>query len=216
MTRVLRAAERAGHIRSDLHPVPFWVTEFSWDSKPPDPGGLSWKILARWAAEAMYRSWHAGVSAFFWFGIRDRTNPEHVPPYQIENSGLYLRGQSVADDQPKRVLFAFRFPLVALRKPGAIRVWGRTPSSAPGRVTIAGKTGRKWRTIAVLHADKNGIFDKLVRSGYSGRKRGLVRATYRGRHSLPFSLKYVGDFYAPPFGLAPGQSHVPQIGLDQR
>jgi hypothetical protein len=210
MTRLLRAAERAARIRSALHPVPFWVTEFSWDSKPPDPGGLSWKILARWSAEAMYRAWHAGVSAFFWFGIRDRSNPSHVPPHLIENSGLYLRGRTVADDKPKRVFYAFRFPFVAFRGKSAIRVWGRTPNSAPGRVPVEVKVGRRWHRIATLHANRHGIFGKLVSTRYARKKRGLVRASYRGRHSLPFSLRYVGDFYAPPFGLAPGESHVPQ------
>src|SRR3954451_12035937 len=61
MVRLLRAAERAGQIKTQLHPIPFWVTEFSWDSKPPDPGGLAWGILARWTSEAMYRCWLAGV-----------------------------------------------------------------------------------------------------------------------------------------------------------
>ena len=36
---VLNAAVRARHVVS-THPVQFWVTEFSWDSKPPDPRGV--------------------------------------------------------------------------------------------------------------------------------------------------------------------------------
>ena len=55
-----------------------------------------------------------------------------------------------------------------------------------------------------------GMCPQRVSTRYARKKRGLVRASYRGRHSLPFSLRYVGDFYAPPFGLAPGESHVPQ------
>src|SRR5213075_986822 len=39
MRAVLDAAVRAHHILSSGRPE-FWVTEFSWDSKPPDPGGV--------------------------------------------------------------------------------------------------------------------------------------------------------------------------------
>jgi hypothetical protein len=210
MRRLLRAAERAGHIRSALHPVPFWVTEFSWDSRPPDPGGLRWRIHARWAAEAIYRAWHAGVTTFFWLGLRDRAVPAGTPSYLIEQSGLYLRGPTLAQDRPKRVLRAFRFPFVAFRSRKGIRVWGRTPSSGPGKVKIQVGRGKRWRRIAVLRADRNGIFGKVLRTRFGRNKRGLVRAGYRRQKALPFSLHYVGDFYAPPFGLAPGQSHVPQ------
>jgi hypothetical protein len=209
MSRLLRAAERAGHIRSALRPVPFWVTEFSWDAKPPDPGGLPWRIHARWSAEALYRAWSAGVDAFFWFGLRDPA-PTGQPPYQTVDSGLYLRGRTIAADRPKRAFYAFRFPFVAFRAGRGIRVWGRTPSSAGGAVRIEVRRGRGWRRIATLRANRYGIFRKLIRTGFGRGQRGLVRARYRKRKAVPFSLRYVGDFYAPPFGLSPGQSHVPQ------
>jgi hypothetical protein len=56
MRQVLRAAIRAGHIRSTRR-VRFWVTEISWDTNPPDPGGVPARTHARWVAEAMYRMW---------------------------------------------------------------------------------------------------------------------------------------------------------------
>ena len=210
MMRLLRASERAGRIESELHPVPFWITEFSWDSKPPDPGGLSPRILARWSAEAMYRAWRAGISKFFWLGIRDEANPQNKPSWLIENSGLYLRGQSLADDKPKRVLYAFRFPFVAFRDKAGVRVWGRIPTSSRGTVEIQVRRSGRWRRLAMLDADRSGIFGGVLPTRYGHRKRGLVRARAAGTTSLPFSLHYVGDFFAPPFGLAPGEAHVPQ------
>jgi len=209
MTRLLRAAERADRIRSQLRSVPFWVTEFSWDSKPPDPGGIAARIHARWAAEAIYRAWSAGASAFFWFGLRDPARSGE-PYHRTVDSGLYLRRASPAADKPKRVLRAFQFPFVAFRAERGIRVWGRTPPARAGRVRIEVKRRRGWHRIASLGANRSGIFAKLIRTGFGRNKRGLVRARFRSRESLPFSLRYVGDFYAPPFGLAPGQSHVPQ------
>jgi hypothetical protein len=212
MQRLLRAAERARHIRTTLHPVPFWVTEFSWDSKPPDPGGLPWRIHARWVAEAIYRAWSAGVSGFFWFGLRDLPQTGK-PSSSPGESGLYLRGETPARDKPKRALRAFSFPFVAFRHDTGVRIWGRTPTGGRGRVRIEVRRGRRWRRIATLRADRSGIFRAIIRTRYGRGNRGLVRARYRKRAALPFSLRYVGDFYAPPFGLAPGQSHVPQRSL---
>jgi hypothetical protein len=202
MRRLLRAAERAGRIESDLHPVPFWVTEFSWDSKPPDPGGLPWRIHARWAAEAIYRAWKAGVSVFLWNKLRDQ-DPAIAPHYGIADSGLYLRGSTLAEDKPKRILRAFRFPFVAFRSERGVRVWGRTPPGRPGKVRIQVREGHRWRSIVELAADRFGIFERVVETRYGRGSRGLVRARYGDQTALPFSLHYVGDFYQPPFGKPP-------------
>ena len=198
MRRLLRAAERAGRIRSSLHPVPFWATEFSWDSRPPDPGGLPWRLHARWAAEAIYRAWKAGVSAFFWNKLRDQ-NPADGPG-NFAQGGLYLRGPSLAQDRPKRVLRAFRFPFVAFATGHGVRVWGRSPDSRAGRVAIEVRKDDHWRAIKSLRADRFGIFERVVDTAYGRGQRGFVRARYAGQTSVPFSLHYVHDTYVKPFG----------------
>ena len=198
LQRLLRAAQRAGRLESDLHPVALWVTEFSWDSRPPDPGGLPWRIHARWAAEAIYRAWNAGVTAFLWNKLRDQ-DPKAGPDF-FAQGGLYLRGATLAEDRPKRVLHAFRFPFVAFRAAGGVRVWGRTPSSRPGPVTIEVREGGGWRSIGDLSANRFGVFRRVLSTGYGQGRRGLVRARDDGQPSLPFSLRPVPDFYTPPFG----------------
>ena len=59
---------RAHHVRSHAA-VRFWVTEFSWDTSPPDPQGVPLKLHARWVSEALYRMWAAGVSLCVWFRL---------------------------------------------------------------------------------------------------------------------------------------------------
>ncbi len=44
MIKLLRAANRAKHLRGNRATTPLWVTEFSWDSNRPDPGGLPWNL----------------------------------------------------------------------------------------------------------------------------------------------------------------------------
>ena len=128
MKAVLDAGVRAGHVVS-AKPVRFWVTEFSWDSDPPDPAGVPAKLEGRWVAEALYRMWSDGVSLVTWFTIRD--HPITTSPYQ---SGLYFAGSSPDRDRPKPALTAFRFPFVAFADDGRISVWGRTPLSAAATV----------------------------------------------------------------------------------
>ena len=69
----------------------FWVTEFAWDSNPPDPGGVPLALEGRWVADALHRVWAAGVSLVTWFSLRDQ--PLRTSAYQ---SGLYLRGSGAS------------------------------------------------------------------------------------------------------------------------
>ena len=201
LQRLLRAADEAGRIRGAFQRTPLWVTEFSWDSDPPDPGGLPMPILARWTAEALHTAWRAGVSRFFWFSLRDQAPNPDRPFSQTLQSGLYFRGATLAEDVPKRQLYAFRFPFVAYARAGAIRFWGRTPDSRRGRVAIQLRRGGRWRTVALARAGSGGIFSgAAIDAGHGRRDRGAVRARYRGETSLPFSLTPVPDFHQPPFG----------------
>jgi hypothetical protein len=53
LTRPLAAAERAGQALP-RGPKQLWVTEFSWDSSPPDPHGVPMDEHAHWLEEAVY------------------------------------------------------------------------------------------------------------------------------------------------------------------
>ncbi len=202
MARLIKAAKRAGKIVSSSSRIPFWVTEFSWDSRPPDPGGLPMSTLTRWTAEAMYRSWQAGVENFFWFTLRDWPRVPGEPYANTIESGLYFRGATLAQDRPKRVLQAFEFPFVAFRKANSISIWGRTAKAKSGRVVIryAKRSRQKGSRIKVVRADRFGVFKANIRTKLGKKNRGFVTATFRGRRSVPFSLKPVKDFYHPPFG----------------
>lgn len=204
MVRLIRAAGRAGKIKSARPYIPVWVTEFSWDSKPPDPNGLPMRILNRWAAEAMFRSWRAGVDNFFWLSLRDWARiPGHPFNASIE-SGLWFRGNTLEQDRPKQVLRAFRFPFVSFRGRRAPRIqfWGRTPTSKAGNVVIRFGHGRGNvnRRIRVVRANQAGIFQGFIRTNLGRNQRGFLTATFAGETSLPFSLTPQRNFRQKPFG----------------
>jgi hypothetical protein len=189
MRGVLRAAVRAGRVES-AGQVRFWVTEFSWDSSPPDPKGVPVNLHARWVAEALYRMWRSGVSLVSWFRLRDGPDGRE--------SGLYFRCATISCARPKPALAAFRFPFVALRSRGRVRVWGRTPGGERRTVVVERKRGRGWARVATLRADSHGIFRRLLRT----RRRGRYRARIRGSQdaTLSFSLKRTPDLPVNPFG----------------
>lgn len=197
---LLAAADRAGRIKGAFEHTPLWIIELSWDTNPPDPGGLPMKIESRWIAEALFNSWSLGIEYFFWYSLRDPEPEPDLPFSQTDQGGLYFRGPTVAQDQPKEILFAFRFPFVSYPRGKGLFFWGRTPSSSSGKVVIQILKRGHWRKAAVTQADEAGIFQGIAPKRYGRNRSGAVRAVYKGEASLPFSMKPVPDFPHPPFG----------------
>jgi hypothetical protein len=192
MARLLRRATRDKRVHSNRK-VRFWVTEFAWDTNPPDPKAVPAALQARWTAEALYRMWDAGISLVAWWRIRD--DPLRTSFYQ---SGLYFRGSSIARDRPKRTLYAFRFPFVAFAEDGRVFVWGRTPAGKPGRVAIEQSSSGAWKKLGTLTSDRFGIFSQRYATSDEGPLRARLLA--KAEVSVPFSLQAPPDTFYYPFG----------------
>jgi hypothetical protein len=172
--------------------VGFWITEFSWDSSPPDPKGVPYALEARWVAEALNRAWRSGVTRFTWFLLRDD------PRESGFDSGLWTRCASGPQcDRPKPALQAFRFPFVAYKATrGRISVWARTPAGSAGKVVVEQRVGKTWVRLAKITTDQYGIFNKTVK----GKGSGVLRARFAGESSASFSLKKPKNQFVLPFG----------------
>jgi hypothetical protein len=197
--RLLLAAQRLGQIDTP-RPVRFWVTEFSWDTSPPDPGAVPADLHARWVAEAFFRMWQQGVSAVTWFTLRDEPFPSSV--FQ---SGLYYEGAGYPAERAKPALAVFRFPFAAFPEGEGLRVWGRTPASRSSTVAIEQQSGSTWSRLALLSTNRWGVFTaKLTRFGSAPVRARLSAAT---QASVPFALEPPpGDdlTLATPFGTGLG------------
>jgi hypothetical protein len=160
MRSVMNAALKANHVVS-RQKVRLWVTEISWDSKPPDPKAVPIALETRWVSEMLYRMWGSGVSFVNWFILRDQ--PLESSLWQ---SGLYYAGSSISSDRAKPVLRAFRFPFVAfpqvVSRKTVVQLWGRTPKSSSGNVVIERKSGSKWKRVKTLKANGSGIFKASI------------------------------------------------------
>ena len=189
MRALLAAAKRRGTIVS-AHAPDFWVTEFSWDTNPPDPRGVPSALHARWVAEALYRMWQAGVSAVIWWRLQD--DPLRQTPYQ---SGFYTVG-----GQPKYSLEAFRFPFVAFRAGNGVSVWGRTPSGESGSVIVEQRSATGWISVARLRADRYGIFSRHLPATALAATALRARLIAPSESSIPFSLTVPPSRRTTPFG----------------
>jgi hypothetical protein len=193
MRKLLRAGVQDHQIVS-THSVPFWVTEFAWDSKPPRRGAAPMALASRWTAESLWQAWRSGVSLLTWYGLED------LPGSSPFKSGLYFYAPSLEDARPKPVLTAFRFPFVAYLGRSSVSVWGRDATSDAETVTVQlrhGKSG-SWRTVGYIVANANGIFQAKLK--VKATKKDWLRAVAPGSgKTLAFSLTRPHDPHIGPF-----------------
>jgi hypothetical protein len=172
LTRIVRAAVKA---RTALpsQPKPLWVTEFSYESNPPNRLGVSLATQARWLEESFYVFAHEGVSTVLWYLVRDQP-----PPYNLNyTSGVYFR-----NGKPKPSYTAYRFPFVVMAAGQAAQIWGITPVS--GTIQVQQRVGGSWRAVARFHR----VAGKIFSLGVSNLQKGQYRATVDGQKSLVWNF----------------------------
>jgi hypothetical protein len=193
VTRLLRQAERLHDVLPDTaHPV--WVTELNWESSPPARDGVPGRLQTQWISRALHRLWVAGVGLVAWQFLIDpypglvAGSPTGGTFTYQRPAGLYSAG--VGGDpttaQPKPFLTGFTFPFDPLRVDRRhVRVWAllmrpgqpvllqrQGPRSrGGGGAGRAGAIAPPWRTIARLHADRDGVLNALVSLTGSARLR---------------------------------------------
>ena len=163
LRKPLAAAVRAGTLPGGRKPI--WATEIGWDTRPPSPraGGLPLDQQAAYLQESLFRLWRARVSVALWWRMRDGVFDD--ADFQ-RVSGVYFMGSSVAADQPKPSLTAFRFPFVAHRVRRAVELWGLGPGSR-SRVTIERASAGGWKRLATVRTRSGRVFvtKRLLRPG---------------------------------------------------
>ena len=170
--RVLAQASRARHVTARA-PVELWVTEFAWDTRPPDPHGVAASLHARWVAEALYAMWRNGVTLVTWWRLRD---DPLTTPYQ---SGLYARRGNKPRSRPRQAV-ARSVPLPVRRQTDTTRRArvGPPPTGvhrprgdrAPRRANV--ETGRpnRCRPLRRLSRDAPDTCRRLAPGAASGRR----------------------------------------------
>ena len=156
---------------------PLWVTEFWYDTNPPDPNGVSLATQARWYEQDLYSFWQQGAQVAIELQIRDA--PVGKGGYSFSNqSGAYF-----LDGSPKPSATAFRFPLVAHRTgPFKVAVWGIAPKGGKVKIQVLRKGG--WKTLGTTSTvGRPHPFTATVEL----LRFGKLRAVQRSEASLPWA-----------------------------
>jgi hypothetical protein len=159
ITRPLKVALKDGTV-APRKSKQLWATELSWDSKPPDPDGIPAHLQATYMEGAFSTMWSEGVSAVVWFLMRDEApEPSFATTLQ---SGIYFRGDTMAQDTPKPSFTAFSFPFTGYIHKGKTQLWGLAPT--PGPVTIQRQASSgAWTDLTHLTARSDRLFLGSVR-----------------------------------------------------
>ncbi|MCA1689947.1 MAG: hypothetical protein LC720_05790 [Actinobacteria bacterium] len=176
LTRPLAVALRTGRVLP-RKPKRLWITEFSWDSNPPDPNGVPTETQARWLEQSFELLWRQGADTLVWLNIRDNAPvPDFASTYQ---SGVFLR-----DGSPKPAATAFSFAFVAHRATRArVRVWGAAPGSGVVVVERRGPGGA-WTQMRRLTAPAGRVFEVSLPVAGSA----TLRARLGSATSLPWTV----------------------------
>ena len=174
IARVLHRAERVGHVKGAASPQ-LWVTEISWDSSPPDPGGVPVARQARWLEQSLYVLWRQGVSTVLWLQIVD------APP--VPNYGsTYQAGLYYLNGTAKPAAQAFRFPFVTQRLNGGhIQAWGLAPRG--GKLAIEQLRSGRWLVLRRLVVQSGQVFAVVL----PVRGRAVLRAQADPETSLTWT-----------------------------
>ncbi|HEY6759028.1 MAG TPA: hypothetical protein VI318_06035 [Baekduia sp.] len=145
--------------------VPLHLTEFGYQTNPPDPyDGIPPARASRWLQEAAYTAWRdPRVRTLVQYEWQDE-------PVKSVGSGRkryagWQSGLLYANGKPKPALQGFQHPFVAdvTTKAPLIRFWGQV---RPGRVHTVALQRRSpsgtWVTIVKLRTDAHGTFTKTL------------------------------------------------------
>jgi hypothetical protein len=144
LTRVLRKAEKAKRVLPQGNKK-LWVTEFWYDTDPPDPTGISLAQQARWYQQDLYLFWKQGASVAIALQLRDA--PVGKGYEFTSQAGLYF-----LDGTPKPSQQALSFPLVAHRiNAFTVGMWGIAPKPGKVRIQLMRKSG--WTTLETITAE---------------------------------------------------------------
>jgi hypothetical protein len=177
LTEILEKAER-DHLVLPRSKKPLWVTEFWYDTDPPDPNGLSLATQARWYEQDLYSFWQQGAQVAITLQIRDSAAGKG---YSFTNqSGAYF-----LDGSPKPSATAFRFPLVAHRTgPFNVAVWGIAPKGGKVKIQVLRKGA--WKTLgSVSTVGRPHPFTTTVQL----LRFGQLRAVQGSQASLPWAQR---------------------------
>ena len=132
---------------------PIWITEFGFQSRPPDPYGSPIKKIPAFMGESEWLAYkNSRVRSFAQYPLVDDRGT--IAGFQ---SGLRFH-----NGKPKPLVWAaFQRPFFARYSGSHVELFGGIRAEPGARVTVQTKNGRKakWRTVRTVTLNSRGYFD---------------------------------------------------------
>ena len=174
---VVAAAQRVRHVVGPPH-IPLWVTEFWWETDPPDKvSGVPPLQQAKYIENALFSFWLQHVPVAINLQMRDSKSSAGDPFASYQTGIYYFSGKR------KPSYNAFRFPFVARPLGARTLVWGRSPATGP--VSIEERSKGVWTVLDTVAGRAGMVFTKRV----AARSGNLLRAVAGGIRSLPWRVR---------------------------
>ena len=157
-----------------------WVTEYGFQTDPPDPNGVSEARQSSWLNEAEYMSWRdPRIRSHSQFLLTDDLPKAGLQPDDSGYWGTFQTGLVRLNGTNKPSFDAYRLPIhipqPIVRRGQSVRVWGQVRPAAAGtapQVRIQQLRGSSWQTLKTLRASSGrGFINATVRPSASGRLR---------------------------------------------
>jgi hypothetical protein len=125
--------------------LPLYLTEYGYQTNPPDRTGVTWATQAAYLAQAEYIAFrNPGVRALSQFLLIDGPPPA---------GDTFQTGLRTVDGKAKPSLRGYRFPIHVVRRGRRITVWGLARAAAADSrpryaIEFRRRGSRRWRRIA--------------------------------------------------------------------
>lgn len=154
-----------------------WLTEYGYQTNPPDPFGVSYAAQARFVGEAAHRAYAAPrVDMLIHYLYRDEPD-----------LGRWQSGLETVDGRAKPALAAATVPLAELGRRGSkTSLWGQIrPGSGRQRYVVQRRRGARWVTLGGNRTtSKRGFLNASVVASRGARLRVLVLGSRAASASL--------------------------------
>jgi hypothetical protein len=142
-------------VKRDFGPKRIWLTEYGYETNPPDPNGVSLALQSQYVAEAAMRAAGAPyVDLLVQFMIQDEARPNGWQSGLIDSTGL-----------PKPAFNSFMLPIAVAGRTGTrTTIWGQIrPGSGPRPYQLLRLTPSGWEPIgATAETAANGTYTRVV------------------------------------------------------
>lgn len=159
--------------------MPVWVTEFAFQTDPPDPFQSPIRKVPGFMGMSEWLTWRNSrvASHAQYLLYDDRASGSGFARYAGFQSGIRFANRKAKPG----VYNAYRLPFF-VRRVGSrkVEVWGGVRAAGKGRtVTIQSRRGKKWRKLGTAKTAKRGYFRRTFRVSSPGKRKYRFRTGKR-------------------------------------